>query len=56
MAKHDYLIASGALGGDAARLLERVPKQVVMSALPWARAALLSLAVSLGLIAPFLPP
>jgi hypothetical protein len=33
-AKHDYLIASGALGGDVARLLKRVPKEVAMSALP----------------------
>jgi hypothetical protein len=31
--KHDHLVAGGMLGGDVARLHERVPKEVVMSAL-----------------------
>jgi hypothetical protein len=64
-AKHDYLIAGGALGGDAAWLLECVPKEDPTSALPWAlydalgqRAltTLASLAVSLGLAALTLLP
>jgi hypothetical protein len=33
--KCDHLIASGALGGNAAWLLERVPKEVAMYTLPW---------------------
>jgi hypothetical protein len=54
---HDRLIASGALGGDAVRLYERVPKEVATSALsralrvalePHARATLASLVGSLG--------
>jgi hypothetical protein len=35
-AKHDSVVAGGALGGAAAQLLERVPEEVAMSALPWA--------------------
>jgi hypothetical protein len=31
--KHDHLIDGGALGGDAARLLERAPEEVAMSIL-----------------------
>jgi hypothetical protein len=41
MAKYDLLVAGGALGGDAAWLLERVPEEVVASALPWALCAVL---------------
>jgi hypothetical protein len=63
--KHDCLIAGGALGSDAVRLLEHVPEEVTMSALSWAlqvvlkqraRATLTSLAVSLGLATPTLLP
>jgi hypothetical protein len=55
--KCDHLIASGALGGNAAWLLERVPKEVAMYTLPWAlcvaielqaRAALVSLGLSMS--------
>jgi hypothetical protein len=35
-AKHDYLIVGGALGGEAAWLLECVPEEDPTSALPWA--------------------
>jgi hypothetical protein len=35
-AKHDRLIAGGALGGNAARLLEGVPEEIIMYALSWA--------------------
>jgi hypothetical protein len=38
---HDCVIASGALGGNAAWLLERVPEEVTMSALPRALRAVL---------------
>jgi hypothetical protein len=64
-AKHDCLIASGALGDDVTRLLKRVPEEVAMFTLLWARCAALgrrsctimaSSAVSLGLITPFLLP
>jgi hypothetical protein len=63
-AKHDCLIASGALSGDATRLLEHGPKEVSMSALPRAlraalgqrtHATLASLAVNLGFVALTLP-
>jgi hypothetical protein len=63
--KHDYLVAGDTLGGNVVRLLERVPEEVTMSTLPRARCAVLnqrahavstSLAVSLGLIVPFLLP
>jgi hypothetical protein len=63
--KHDCLVAGCALGGDAARLLERASKEVAMSALPWvlrasfrqrAYATLASLVVNLGFITPTLPP
>jgi hypothetical protein len=30
-AKHDCLVASGALGGDSAWLIEHAPKEVTMS-------------------------
>jgi hypothetical protein len=62
-AKHDCLIVCGVLGGDIARLLKRVPEEVAMSALPRALCAalrrrthivLVSSAMSLGLVAPFL--
>jgi hypothetical protein len=39
--KHDHLIAGGALGSDAAWLLERVPEEVTLSALSQALVALL---------------
>jgi hypothetical protein len=64
-AKHDRLLASGALDDDAVWLLERVPKEVAMSALPRALrtvlgqstlATLVSLAARLGLAAPILLP
>jgi hypothetical protein len=64
-AKHGLLIAGGVLGGDATRLLERVPEEVAMSTLSRAlhvalgqraHATLVSLAACLGLDAPFLPP
>jgi hypothetical protein len=54
-AKHDRLVASGALGGNAVRLLEHVPEEVTTSALSralrvalrhQARATLASLALS----------
>jgi hypothetical protein len=60
-----HLIDGGALGGDAARLIERVPNEVAMSALPralctalrqHARTTLASPAVCQELIAPFLLP
>jgi hypothetical protein len=35
-AKHECLIAGGALGGEAARLLKHAPEDVAMSALSWA--------------------
>jgi hypothetical protein len=35
-AKHGCLVAGGALGGDAARLLKCAPEEVVMSTLSWA--------------------
>jgi hypothetical protein len=35
-AKHDHLVAGGAWGGDAVRLLKRVPEEVATSALPQA--------------------
>jgi hypothetical protein len=35
-AKHDRLVAGGALGGNAARLLKGVPEEVIMYALSWA--------------------
>jgi hypothetical protein len=61
--KQDHLIAGGVLGGDAARLLERVPKEVAISVMAWAlcvalgqhtHATLASLAVRLGLNTPAL--
>jgi hypothetical protein len=62
-AKHGCLIAGGALGGDATRLLKRAPKEVVMSALPWAlhiafrqriRATLVSLVANMMFATPSL--
>jgi hypothetical protein len=60
-AKHDCLIASGALGGDVVQLLKHIPQGVTMSALP--RALYMALRVyaratlaSLGLIALTLLP
>jgi hypothetical protein len=38
--KHDRIIASGALGGNAMRLLERPSEGVVVSTLPWALCAM----------------
>jgi hypothetical protein len=35
-AVHGHLIVGGELGGDAVQLLERAPKEVALSALPWA--------------------
>jgi hypothetical protein len=32
--KHDCLVVGGALDGDVARLLERVPEEIAMSAMP----------------------
>jgi hypothetical protein len=64
-AMHDCHVARGMLGGDAAWLLEHVPKEVVVSALSRslctvlgrrACAALASLAASLGLTMLNLPP
>jgi hypothetical protein len=63
--KNDHLVAGGAWGGDAARLLERVPEEVTMVAPLWALCAVLkrcacatiaSLVVSLGLTALTLLP
>jgi hypothetical protein len=63
--KHDRLIIGGVLGGDAARLLERVPEEVVVSVLArvphaalWqhTHATLVSLTVSHGLNTLALPP
>jgi hypothetical protein len=62
---NDHVIIGGALGCDATWLLKRVPKEIDMSALPralcvvlrqHARATLVSLAASLGLTTPTLPP
>jgi hypothetical protein len=63
-AKHDCLVASGALSGDATRLLECGPKEVAMSVLPRAlcaalgqraHATLASLAANLGFVTLTLP-
>jgi hypothetical protein len=63
-AKHDHLIAGGALGGNDAQLLEHVFEEVAMSTQSWALctalrqrswAALASLAVKLGLTTLSLP-
>jgi hypothetical protein len=62
-AKHDRLIAGGALGGNAVRLLKQASKEVVMSALLWALCAtfrqrtctsLVSLVVNLWFASPSL--
>jgi hypothetical protein len=64
-AKHDRLVSSSTLGGDALRLLKCAPEGVCMSTLPralhaalrkHALATLVSLAVSMGLTASILPP
>jgi hypothetical protein len=65
LAKHDHLVASGVLGGDAARWLKCVPTKVTMLTLEQApcaalrlhaRAPLVSLAMGLCLSAPIMPP
>jgi hypothetical protein len=64
-AVHDCLVVGGVLGGDALRLPERGPKEVALTASPWALltasgqrnwAAQVGLAMSLGLVVPSLPP
>jgi hypothetical protein len=64
-AKHDRLVAGGALGGDAMRLLKRALEVVTMYVLSWAlctalkqcaHATLASLAANLGLVALTLLP
>jgi hypothetical protein len=65
LAKHDHLMACGAVGGDVTRLLYRVPEKFNVPAPEqnsWAalkqrtRTQLASLAVGLGLTAPAPPP
>jgi hypothetical protein len=63
-AVYGRLVVGGVLGGDTAQLLERAPKEVALSTLPWGLlvatrqrtwSAQEVLATSLGLIVLFLP-